>query len=267
MRRLLLALLCAVALLGAAACSSDDGDDGGSADTGSATDDSVADGDEGDEGDDDADASGASEDFCAAAADLTSVLEGDDTQLPDEEAIAALQDLADSAPEEIQGDIQTVTDAYDELRQLDPEDADNFEAVLDLLFDPEFIGAVEQVGVYLEAECSVDIETPSEDGLSGDDDDAPDEGEVDSAALRTFFEAEDAALEARIQTIASVAGLELSIGVRNLDDPAEAVEICDALSAYVYDEVGATSTTIKVSDTSGTLLASREDEAGSCEAA
>jgi hypothetical protein len=266
MRRLLLALLCALALLGAAACSSDDGDDGGS-DTGSATDDSVAaDGDEGDEGDDEQ-ASGASEDFCATAADLTSVLEGDDTDLPDEEAVAALQDLADSAPEEIQDDIQTVTDAYDELRELDPEDADNFEAVLDLLFDPEFIGAVEQVGVYLEAECSVDIETPSEDGLSGDDDDAPDEGEVDSSALRTFLEAEDAALEARIQTIATVAGLELSIGVRNLDDAAEAVEICDSLSAYVYDEVGATSTTIKVSDTSGTLLASREDEAGSCEAA
>ena len=35
----------------------------------------------------------------------------------------------------------------------------------------------------------------------------------------------------------------------------------DALSAYVYDEVGATGTAIKVSDTSGTLLASREDEA------
>lgn len=262
MRRLLLALLCAAALLGAAACS-DDGD-GDSADTGSATDDSVA--GDGDEGDDEQ-ASGASEDFCASAADLTAVLEGDDTDLPDEEAIAALQDLADAAPEEIQDDVQTVTDAYDELRELDPEDADNFEAVLDLLFDPEFIGAVEQVGVYLEAECSVDIETPSEAGLGGDDDEAPDEGEVDSSALRTYLEAEDAALEARIQTIATVSGLEVSIGVRNLDDPAEAVEICDTLSGFVYDEVGATGTTIKVSDTSGTLLASREDEAASCEAA
>lgn len=255
MRRLLTALLCAAALVAGAACSSDDSGEGTAGDADATTDASAP-----------AGGGGSTEEFCAAADDAAELLESPDIQLPDPEAVAALQAMADAAPDAIRSDVQTVADTYDQLRELDPLDPDNAEAVIDLLYDPALIGSFEQLGIYLEAECGLDIETPSEAGQDGSED-APAEGEVDSSALRTFLEAEDAALEARVQSIATVAGLEVSVGVRNLDDPAEAVEICDAVSGYVYDEVGATGTTIKVSDTSGTLLASREDEAASCEAA
>ncbi|OWY62216.1 hypothetical protein B7486_59635, partial [cyanobacterium TDX16] len=233
MRRLLaatFALLLAVALT---ACSDDGGDDE------STSEDSVPASAEL------TDTGAASQEFCDEVEAQADLFEGSEEGATEDD-LAAFDELVDAAPETIQPDLETVREAYVQISEL-PEDLDSIGEAFDILFDPEFIGAIEQVGIFLEGECGIDIETPSEAGLGeiGDadpedgagDDPAEDDG-VSADGLRSYLEAEDPDLESRVQTVATVAGAEVSVGVRNLDDPAEAVSICEAVSGYVYDEVG-----------------------------
>jgi hypothetical protein len=256
MRRLLVLCSTVVLLFAVAACS-DDGDDDDVT-----TEDSAADGA----------SSAGSGTFCADAEANLALLEGDTEALPDDEDLEQLDQLAASASPEVQEDFETVREGYEQLAGLDQSDPDSIELVFDVLFDPELVGAFEQVATYLEDECGFDVESPAESGLddddeADDDDDGSDGDEVSSDTVRGFLESEAPEIEERVQSIGSFSGVELTVGVVELDDPAEAVEICELLSTYVYEEAGAADTTIKVQDTGTTDLAVREGEDGSCEAA
>lgn len=257
MRRLLALLLTALLVTFLAGCSDDDG---GSSDDAASSDDSVADGG----------GSAEAEELCATIeGDVVAVLEGDSEEIPDD-ALAALDDAVAAAPSQIQPDLETVRDTLAEVSELDGslEDA---EAIFDLLLDPEFIGAIEQVGLFLESECDIDIETPSEAGVAegdgeGDEADAEEDDGLSTDGLRAYVAAEDAAIEDRFQSVATVDGFEISVGVVGLDSGDEAVEICELISGYVYDEVGDAGVTITVNDTSTTTFAEREGEDGTCDA-
>jgi hypothetical protein len=260
MRRLLIAATALLFVLALGACSDDDSSSDEAATDDVATDDSAPASDEGSEAD---------SEFCAEVEEQAELFEGSSDTGATDEDLAAFDDLVAVAPETIQPDLETVRDTYVEISELG-EDPDSIGDAFDILFDPEFIGAIEQVGIFLEEECGIDIETPSEAGLAGGDDggSGADDEEADDGlsadGLRAYLESEDADLEARIQSVATVDGFEISIGVRNLDDPAEAVEICEVVSGYVYDEVGDADVTVVVNDTSATTLAEREGEEGTC---
>jgi hypothetical protein len=261
MRRLLIAATALLFVLALGACSDDDSSSDEAATDDVATDDSAPASDEG---------SGSDSEFCAEVEEQAELFEGSSDAGATDEDLAAFDDLVAVAPETIQPDLETVRDTYVEISELG-EDPASIDEAFDILFDPEFIGAIEQMGIFLEEECGIDIETPSEAGLDGGDEGSDDEEEADDGlsadGLRAYLETEDADLEARIQSVATVDGLEVSVGVRNLDDPAEAVEICEAVSGYVYDEVGDADVTVVVNDTSATTLAEREGEEGTCEPA
>jgi len=266
MRRLLALSLLTLALLALTACSDDGGDEAGGSAEDASTDDSTA-----DSSTDDSTpgaGSGSSSEFCEQVDDQVALFEGTG-DVPTAEELAGFDDLVAAAPPVIQPDLETVQQTLTAISELG-EDPESFTEAFDLLFDPEFIGAIEQVGLFVEAECGLDLETPSEAGVDspgGDEGDEPAGAGVDSDALRAYVTAEDAAVEERIQSVVTVAGSEIGVGVRNLDDPAEAVTICEILSGYAYDQVGDPDLTINVNNTSGATLASRDGEAGTCEAA
>lgn len=252
--RRLLALLCLFALVVgiAAACSDDDsGDD--SSDDSTPSEEASGDGEGGGDGD-----------ICTLADENLALIEGESDDLPTEEQVAALQEIADAADEEVQDDFQVVVDAYEQVATADDTD---FDALFDTFFDPEFIGAIEQVGLYLEDECGIDIETPSEG--AGDDEDDGEEADdgFGPDGLRAYLTEEDPDLEERIQSIVTVQGTDLTVGVRELADADEAIEICETLSGYAYGEDGSPDITVNVQGTDSTTVATRDGEDGTCEAA
>jgi hypothetical protein len=264
MRRLPAAAIALLLAFALTACSDDGGDEA------SAPEDSVpASGELADTG-------AASSAFCTEVEEQAELFEGSDEGATEDD-LAAFDELVAAAPQTIQPDLETVRDAYVQISELEEDDLDSIGEAFDILFDVEFIGAIEQVGIFLEGECGIDIETPSEAGLDdlGEDEgsegseehDEPADDGLSADGLRAYVEAEDADLESRIQTVTTVDGFEVSVGVRNLDDPTEAVGICEVVSGYVYDEVGDADVTVKVSDTSATTLAERAGEHATCESA
>lgn len=253
MTRRLLALLCLLALVvgTAAACSDDDSGDDGSDD--STPSEEASGDDEGGDGD-----------ICTLADENLALIEGESDDLPTEEQVAALQEIADAADEEVQDDFQVVVDAYEQVATADDTD---FDALFDTFFDPEFIGAIEQVGLYLEDECDIDIETPSEGSTDGDEGDEEADDGFGPDGLRAYLTDEDPDLEERIQSIVTVQGSDLTVGVRELADTDEAIEICETLSGYAYGEDGGPDVTVNVQGTDSTTVATRDGEDGTCEAA
>lgn len=240
-----------VLVLALASCSGDDDDGGG--DGGAGADDTVG--------------AQVDDEFCTTAATLVEVLEGDGDDVPTDEELAAIDELVAEAPPAVSDDFEVLRDGLVVLSGLQADDAEGFETALDVFFDPEFIGAFEQVGIFLQAQCGLEVDTPSDAAIVGGDGEGSSSGAVDTSALRDFLAAEDPDLEDRVQSIASLGGVELSVGVRGLEDASEAVQICELLSGYLYDEVGADDTTLKVQDPEANDLAVREGADDECVAA
>jgi hypothetical protein len=250
MRRLLAllaALLLAVAVVG---CSDDDSSDD------AAPDDSIP-------GSVDLNDSGvASEEFCAeieAQADAIGVsgVTGDP-----EQAVAVLDDLIVVAPEVIVSDLEVVRDTAQDVVDGDLSASD--------LLNGELIGSVEQVGLFVEGECDLDLDTPSDGGGSADEpDDAGSTNEIDPSALRTYVEEEDPDLAPRLEAVSAVDGLEINVTVRGLEvgaDGDEAVAICEIVSGFAYDEVADPDLTVRVQTTETDDVATRDGEDAACTA-
>ena len=142
------------------------------------------------------------DDFCdrLRAAGESGRLDPDD----DPESMAAAADefteLAEVAPEEISGAFAVFAAAINELAELDAAAGDgsssdvdstndmaDFGAVMELMLDPKFIAATEQLSEYAEQECGFD---PAEAGdtFGGDTETAPDaEGSGDTGFGDTGF--------------------------------------------------------------------------------
>jgi hypothetical protein len=102
------------------------------------------------------DSGGSPEAFC----DLFISLEGVDT--PTDEQLDA---LVSDAPSDIKGDVETLVGTLDEFAGIEEEDPDDFAAAFELLEDPDFVEAAENVEAYAVDECGIE---PSDTGSSED---------------------------------------------------------------------------------------------------
>ena len=192
--RKLLVLLC-LATLTLAGCG-DDTDSGSDADTGA---DAAGTSEEGSGGGDDTDFSGdGSGDFCELARkyeedfeDTGDASTADDVKKEYQELTAAIDELADEAPDEIQADVEVVNKAfttfYETLEKYDfdatkiPEsEADKLE-----LDSDEIEAASNRVESYFEKVCDIDSDGDGDtDGEVGDDsgeEQAPDDSTEDTS--------------------------------------------------------------------------------------
>lgn len=117
------------------------------------------------------------EEFCEHLDELENMDDSDllaEDELDD--AIDAMDELIAVAPDEVRDDLQIMRDKFAEFGELDIDENDpeaGFEALMMLVFDPDFMGAAERLEEFTVEECGFE---PSDDVGDFDDvfdDDAP----------------------------------------------------------------------------------------------
>lgn len=93
------------------------------------------------------DSGGSSEAFCDQMTSLESVDEPTDEQL---------DGLVADAPSAIKGDVETLVDTLGEFASIDEEDPESFTAAIELLDDPDFMEAAENIEAYGVDECGLE---------------------------------------------------------------------------------------------------------------
>lgn len=120
------------------------------------------------------DGGGDADAFCAAFADIDRLLETiDDEDLGSvrqgaRDAVAAVEDLAEQAPEELRDDLELLADGFERIA--DEADAagsvEEFESAAEGIFDdPQYEAAGQAVGAWADENCEVD--GAEDDGASG----------------------------------------------------------------------------------------------------
>jgi hypothetical protein len=265
MKRVLAVVVCLIVT--AAACGGDDGDDVTAAESGG----------------------GDPEAFCDRLQELD---EADDLNLDDEAALDALEELADLAPEEIDGQLNRIARAFEELAELDEDDPEAFGAAFEIFLDPTMARALEDFSAYAEDECGVEVEgADALDDLSSDltgdlsgdltdefsndfsDDFSEDASDEAPSAddLRTWFEENyaDEEYSQAVGGISSASGSATSVDITlSLDLPVDqdtAVAICEAAVEWA-GTTDLEEMTLDIEDADQTLVVSGDLEGG-CEAA
>lgn len=220
-------------LLGAglAACSDDGGGDGGGDEAADASDDSDATAEPSEQ-----------EAFCAAAEPEQRVVAGQ-VAGPTEMEVAEVRALAEVAPEELVDDLEAGADVleeniaiFEELAE-DPLDGEGFDAGATAAAERAET-ALAEVATYLAEECGFDVEP----GIAEEGEGASTESGVQPEAARAYL------AETAPDLADKVTGLQVNNSTSTgdtlhatieADDVALAGAVCEALSGYVYDEVGA----------------------------
>jgi hypothetical protein len=81
----------------------------------------------------------------------------------DDASFEALDELVAAAPPEIRDDLELVRDRLQQLEGLDEDDPAAFEAVMELMGDPEFVAASERLEEFGVEECGME---PSDTGTT-----------------------------------------------------------------------------------------------------
>jgi hypothetical protein len=172
MRKFVIAVMAGALALAGAACGGDDdsGDDAVEAEdddaaSNDASEDAAEEGDDAaeEEGDDsDAPEGDPDSDFCKTARSYDE--EFGDEDVPDEEAVAALEDLADDAPEELQESMDLLVEFGYALVEAGDDDEAQTEVFNE--FGERLMSQGDELTVYLEEVCGVD----SSDDSSAEDD-------------------------------------------------------------------------------------------------
>jgi hypothetical protein len=117
------------------------------------------------------------EEFCEHLAEIEDMDDGDLLLEEDlDAALDALDELVAVAPDEVRDDLRIMRDKFAEFGELDIDEDDpeaGFEALMMVVFDPEFLGAAERLEEFSVEECGFE---PSDDVGDFDDvfdDDAP----------------------------------------------------------------------------------------------
>jgi hypothetical protein len=203
-----------------------------------------------------ADSGVASEEFCAEVEANAGVLDELGGGADAADVVAAIDQMLQDAPEVIVPSLETIRDTFDDSTDDGQSD----------LLNGQLIGAIEQVALFVEGECDLDLVTPSEQAAGGG---GTAGGEIDPSALRGYLEEEDPDLGPRLEAVSAVDGLEINVTVRGLEvgaDGDEAVAICEILSGYAYEEVGDPDLTLRVQTTTTDDVATREGLEGECTA-
>lgn len=150
-----------LALLGGSACSGSDGDSNDAAATSADTDIAVTNSVEAGAAESaDADDNGSANDFCGAITAIQSAeFELDETFGPD--ARQLFDDVQSAAPPAIADDVATVIDALEELAAVgistDDDDPEALDAAFEILVDPHFTEASENLEEYTSEACGIDL--------------------------------------------------------------------------------------------------------------
>lgn len=247
------ALLAVVLLLAAVACG---GDDGGS---------------------ESADGDGDPEAFCDRLVELD---EADELDLDDADALAALDELVELAPEEIDSDLSRIQDAFEELVALEEDGGeDAFGAAFEIILDPRLTSSLDDFAEYAEDECGVEVEGADglgdlSDDLSGDfstdfSDDLTDDDPSPAQDLRAFLEENHPDYSDLAEGIGTVElgadSVQVTLTLSETTDADTAVAICEATLDWGEDGELA-EIEIEVEDREDTVLATGDFEDG-CEAA
>jgi hypothetical protein len=247
------AALLTIVLLAAVACG---GDDGGS---------------------ESADGGGDPEAFCDRLVELD---DADELDLEDDEALAALDELVELAPDEIDSDLTRIQEALEELVALEEDGGeDAFGAAFEIVLDPRFNSSLEDFAEYADDECGVEVEGADDfDDLSGDlssdfssdfSDDLTEDDLSPAQELRAFLDENhpDFSDLASGIGIAQVGDSELQVTL-TLDETTDddtAVAICEATLDFGEDaELEAIE--VEVEDQEDIVLATGDLDGG-CEAA
>lgn len=249
------ATLVLVVLLGAGLAACSDGGDGSDDASGDATDDSAA-----------TEAPSEAEAFCAAAEPQVEVAAGQ-VPGPTEADVGELEGLVELAPQELVDDLEAGVEVlrendalFDEADQ-DPLDVEGYQEAADTAAQRAET-ALADVATYLAEECGLDLDPDAQ----GEGEGGETESGVDADAARAHLD------EVAPDVAAKVASIEVtSSGVHgdtlvvelSADDVGAAVAACEALSGYVYDEVGAQFVEIYV-EGPGLASASRLNETADC---
>lgn len=99
---------------------------------------------------------GSTEAFCARVAEVDA--SDDSISLDDPAGLAEFEALVADAPDQIRPQLEMIGSLVGDLDELDENDPEAFAQAFGLLFDPEFIGAIKDFGVFARDECGVEIE-------------------------------------------------------------------------------------------------------------
>lgn len=185
--------------------------------------------------------SGSVEDFCSAIVEIQ--LPGVDAEATSgPESKQQFEDLLEASPAGIADDVATVMAAIEAVSELDvdaasEEDPEAFDAVFEILLDPEFSAANDRLEAYTSETCGFEVGGSEDAGVPIGQPTANDPSEADSEAItaegfQAFFAA-DPALESLIANVADVSvisGRDIVVEGSGLAD--DAIAICTAVLDY-----------------------------------
>ncbi|MEP1125102.1 MAG: hypothetical protein ABJH68_14555 [Ilumatobacter sp.] len=252
------AIAMSVLLLGAAACSaSGSASDGDPASAGSEVRGAVP----SESSDSWQSADGSSDGFCTAI----SAIQSADFELEEtfgNEARQLFDDVQSSAPREIADDVGTVVAALDAIAELgvstEEDDPVAIDAAVEILLDPDFTEANENLAAYTSEACGIDLGEGDDvdfDDLGGlDDVDAGDESDVDSdgpeapdddepfdpsvisiEGLQMFFEADPSTADLLDDVVIYNVIAERNIDLRGSSVDEAAEQICRIALEYALE--------------------------------
>ena len=241
------------------------------------------------------DDSQSTEAFCAQLEEQGA---NEDLDLGNPEDLAAFDELTDEAPEEVRGALEQFRDVAEDLENLDEDDpdafGDAFGAVFALLGDPEFLGAVQDMAIFMADECGLDVEgideiraldpedpgslfegftgAESETGAGGPDDtiggsEADDEPSA-SSQLGDYIDTNhadavwaEAVVGTAIGSFGDSADITVSLDTERVDlSEDDAVDACEAVADWAADAYDG-DVTVTIADFANDQLAGSTDGA------
>jgi hypothetical protein len=192
--------------------------------------------------------------FC----DRLQELDDEDTlDLNDADSFAALEELADEAPDDIDNEFDTLIDAAHELEDLDEDDPDSFERAFEIILNPTVLDALNEFGDFARDECgievpgtdvdpdnpfgdlSTDFSTDFSSDLSTDlsDDDEPSNTDLLEAFLEENYGDEDWVDLITSRGVGTVGdqSATITLGLEEAVDGDTAVEVCEGALAWGED--------------------------------
>lgn len=204
--------------------------------------------------------------FCTRVAALDDGEADLDLEEDPQQALSAIESIAEVAPEELSGDFEVFVGTLAQFPSDLPEDDPNaLASLLELFMDPDFLEAQSRIGDYVQEECGLDI-----DGLSAstsdDDADAAEAGTSGEVTLEEIDAVEDAnddqSWEDKLSStvINGQADVQLGSGPQPFTE-AEALQLCNAM----VDALSEDHPELEVSVTNGDDTIVRTD-GGACTA-
>ncbi len=213
--------------------------------------------------------------FCEQIASLRAAADGDDE--PTAADLEQLRSLARQAPDDgVHSAIETILPAIERLSQLDEDDPAAFEAILELVFSPEYLTAADTLESYAVDTCGLAPSDPTDEqggepgettgSPTGDAFDDLDAGELRSQLRDTIDELapDDQGSSVLITSAPDLDGILVALDV-TAPSSLDGVGLCEALAAAVDAATTDPSVVVEV-QRDGEVVA-RRLPGGSCTAA